>query len=522
MRDTSRRLLPILSEGRLRLRRAAGARATSPGGPEGAGADQIDDRPLRRPSQGHHATDERSCPCAGARGRISAGRRAASGSGSAPGTRRTRTHPRERAGRRCDRRSGRCDRSPTVGSARAVVAHRCPHPAGPQAACEGRPFSGGRCCHAPFRPADRSHGGASADARSCRVSSGPAHRGAGRGPSRSSDACVMAPDPAPTAVPGAHLAPGMTAATAQAIATPVPTEEVRRRRILARGPELTLTRILIILLAALLGFSWIATMTRSNASSSPTSSPQSGVDASPITGVAPGASGAASPSVAGDGAFKPYGETQHATVNSIVDGDTIKVDIDGIEHTVRYIGMDAPETDATDPQIKRLADAATAANAGLVEGKDVYLEREVSDKDQAGRLLRDVWLTDGNGSYVLVNVEMVRLGFAQISTFPPDVRYVNELTAAQKKAQVDKAGIWSLGKSIPLATPAAPGAAASPQGAAASSGTCHPSYDPCLPIVQSLDCAQVRAMGKAPVTVKGPDEYMLDPEEDGLGCESNE
>jgi micrococcal nuclease len=332
----------------------------------------------------------------------------------------------------------------------------------------------------------------------------------------------MAPDPAPSAVPGAHLAPGMTAATPQTVATPVPTEEVRRRRILARGPELTLTRILIILLAALLGFSWIATMTRSNASSSPTSTPQSGVDASPITGVAPGASGAASPSVAGDAAFKPYGETQHATVNSIVDGDTIKVDIDGTEYTVRYIGMDAPETDATDPEIKRLADAATAANAGLVEGKDVYLEREVSDKDQAGRLLRDVWLTDGNGSYVLVNVEMVRLGFAQISTFPPDVRYVNELTAAQKKAQVDKAGIWSLGKGIPLATPAAPGAAASPQGAAASSGTCHPSYDPCLPIVQSLDCAQVRAMGKAPVTVKGPDEYMLDPEEDGLGCESNE
>jgi hypothetical protein len=29
-------------------------------------------------------------------------------------------------------------------------------------------------------------------------------------------------------------------------------------------------------------------------------------------------------------------------------------------------------------------------------------------------------------------------------------------------------------------------------------------------------------MGKAPVTVKGPDDYMLDPEDDKLGCESNE
>ena len=213
-------------------------------------------------------------------------------------------------------------------------------------------------------------------------------------------------------------------------------------------------------------------------------------------------------------------------MTSITDGDTIKVDIDGQEFPVRYIGMDSPEPDATDPAIKRVADAATAANSGLVEGKEVYLEREVSDTDRFGRLLRDVWLIDG-GSYVLVNVELVRLGYAQISTFPPDVRYVKQLTAAQQKAQSDGVGIWGLGKSLPpesAPSAAASGAAASPQGvvAAGSSGNCHPSYDPCLPIVEDLDCAQVRAMGKAPVTVKGPDEYMLDAEEDGLGCESNE
>ena len=213
----------------------------------------------------------------------------------------------------------------------------------------------------------------------------------------------------------------------------------------------------------------------------------------------------------------------------MTDGDTIKVDIDGDEFRVRYIGMDAPEPDATDPAIKRVADAATAANAGIVAGKDVYLEREVSDTDRFGRLLRDVWLIDDGGSYVLVNVELVRLGYAQISTFPPDVRYVRELQAAQEKAKADGAGIWAIGKSIPPEAPTAPGASApvapgpgvSPQGAAGAAD-CHPSYDPCLPIVDSLDCAQVRAMGKAPVTVKGPDEYMLDPEEDGKGCESNE
>jgi hypothetical protein len=48
---------------------------------------------------------------------------------------------------------------------------------------------------------------------------------------------------------------------------------------------------------------------------------------------------------------------------------------------------------------------------------------------------------------------------------------------------------------------------------------CHPSYQPCLPIVADLDCPDVRAMGKAPVRVIGPDSYRLDRDHDGIGCE---
>jgi endonuclease YncB( thermonuclease family) len=273
-------------------------------------------------------------------------------------------------------------------------------------------------------------------------------------------------------------------------------------------------------------------MARSNSSASPTSTPQSGVDASPLVGESPDASGSAVPSIATEPAFQPSGSTQFATVTSVTDGDTIRVDIDGTEYPLRYIGMDTPEPDATEPAIKRLADAASAANSQLVKGKEVYLEREVSDVDRFGRLLRDVWLVD-SGSYVLVNLELVRLGYAQLSTFPPDVRYVRELTEAQGKAQADGVGIWGLGKSLAPESPPVPagsagasvgGAVATPQpvAGAGSSAQCHPSYDPCLPIVDDLDCAEVRALNAAPVTVKGPDDYMLDPEEDLLGCESNE
>jgi hypothetical protein len=50
--------------------------------------------------------------------------------------------------------------------------------------------------------------------------------------------------------------------------------------------------------------------------------------------------------------------------------------------------------------------------------------------------------------------------------------------------------------------------------------TCHPSYDPCLPVVEDLNCPDVVAMGAAPVTVVGPDDYGLDADHDGVGCES--
>lgn len=50
--------------------------------------------------------------------------------------------------------------------------------------------------------------------------------------------------------------------------------------------------------------------------------------------------------------------------------------------------------------------------------------------------------------------------------------------------------------------------------------TCHPSYDPCLPIVDDLNCPDVVALGAAPVQVIGPDDYRLDTDHDGIGCES--
>ena len=283
-------------------------------------------------------------------------------------------------------------------------------------------------------------------------------------------------------------------------------------------PAVTWTRIAIITLAGLLAANAIANAITPSAKTAPTPLPTVGLG-SPLVVASPAV---ATPAALTPGpSFGPPPGTQFAVVTRVVDGDTIRVDINGKEYPVRYIGIDAPEPNATDPAVKKLADAATRINATLVEGQDVFLERDVSETDRFDRLLRNVWLVDSGGSRVLVNLELVRLGYAKVTTYPPDEKYVGYLMTAEASAKADQLGLWAPGSDpVSTSSPAAQATANTLVAASDIGGSdCHPSYSPCLPIVGDLDCADVRAMGKDPVRVKGPDEYRLDSDKDGLGCE---
>lgn len=124
-----------------------------------------------------------------------------------------------------------------------------------------------------------------------------------------------------------------------------------------------------------------------------------------------------------------------ANVVSVVDGDTIKVEGGEI---VRYIGMDTPET--VDPRmpIECFGKEASAKNKELVQGKLIELEKDVSERDRFGRLLRYIWIGD-----VLINEVLVREGYAQVSTYPPDVKYVDRFLTAERLAREEKKGLWS-------------------------------------------------------------------------------
>jgi micrococcal nuclease len=101
----------------------------------------------------------------------------------------------------------------------------------------------------------------------------------------------------------------------------------------------------------------------------------------------------------------------------VVDGDTIHVELDGRIEKVRYIGVNAPEIHHPTKGEEPGGREAREVNRRLVEGKAVRLELDVRERDRNSRLLAYVFV-DGT----MVNAELVRLGYAQV-TVPPNVRY---------------------------------------------------------------------------------------------------
>jgi len=171
-----------------------------------------------------------------------------------------------------------------------------------------------------------------------------------------------------------------------------------------------------------------------------------GTSAPGVLAPAPGL-GPAMPALIPGAPARPTGPTQDAILIRVVDGDTIRVMVGGVEERVRYIGVNTPELNGNSPATPEpYAQAATDADARLLAEGRVVLETDVSERDQYGRLLRDVWV-ERDGAWTLVNVALVAEGFAQVSTYPPDVKYVDVLLAAQRAAREERRGLW--GETLP-------------------------------------------------------------------------
>ena len=200
--------------------------------------------------------------------------------------------------------------------------------------------------------------------------------------------------------------------------------------------------------------------------------------------------------------------TYRGSVSRVVDGDTLDVRLaSGKIERVRLIGIDTAEGGDC------YSAEATVRTRQLALSKQVVLRGDASQdtRDRYGRLLAYVWIPGGKD----LGYQLIAGGYAKVYVFRNAFERLSAYRNAEAGAKGAVAGQWkACGAPVPARVPTPPAPTPSPP-----AGNCHPSYSPCLPIVGDLDCADIRAMGVAPVRVLGSDPYRLDGDNDGLGCE---
>ena len=143
----------------------------------------------------------------------------------------------------------------------------------------------------------------------------------------------------------------------------------------------------------------------------------------------------------GNGSGKAPDDLLTVKVVRVVDGDTIIVDMGGDNERVRFIGVDTPESVHPDKSKNvPYGQVASDYTKGMLDGKKVGLEFDVEERDRYGRILAYVYL-DG----VMFNKTLLDEGHAVVATYPPNVKYVDIFTEAQKQARAAGKGLWAEG-----------------------------------------------------------------------------
>jgi micrococcal nuclease len=218
-------------------------------------------------------------------------------------------------------------------------------------------------------------------------------------------------------------------------------------------------------------------------------------------------------------ALSPQGRLQGpVAVVRVVDGDT--VDLEGVGR-VRLIGIDAPESTwnrrTSGAEEVKLGLEAKAFLTRMLQGKRVWVELDVQERDRYRRVLAYLYLEDPRGDWTYggrrllqVNLELVRAGWAEPYTVPPNVRYAELYVQAAREARAKGRGMWA---------PARPGGS-SPgvKGSSPAGRNCDPAYPTvCIPPPPpDLDCSDIPYRG---FQVLPPDPHRFDRDGDGVGCE---
>jgi micrococcal nuclease len=207
-----------------------------------------------------------------------------------------------------------------------------------------------------------------------------------------------------------------------------------------------------------------------------------------------------------------------AKIISVIDGDTMKVKVNGKEETIRLLLVDTPETKHPNKPVQPFGPEASVFAKKTLEGKDVQIEIDVSERDKYGRLLAYLWI-DGK----MFNEMLLEKGLARVAyIYSPNVKYVDQFREIQKKAQIAGVGIWSIenyAQEDGYHTEVSATKKVEQQPKEQSKQTSAPSSEPSSDVYFKT-CKDARAAGAAPLHTGDPGYRSgLDRDGDGIACE---
>lgn len=140
---------------------------------------------------------------------------------------------------------------------------------------------------------------------------------------------------------------------------------------------------------------------------------------------------------------------QEAKVVRVVDGDTIVVDIGNGHEKVRFILVDTPKTKHPTKGVQYFGKEASDFTTNSLNGRTVYLQKDVSETDKYNRLLRYVWVerpssnepTNEEIRNKCFNAILLLGGYANVTTFPPDIKYVDIFRQFEREARNSNLGL---------------------------------------------------------------------------------
>lgn len=137
----------------------------------------------------------------------------------------------------------------------------------------------------------------------------------------------------------------------------------------------------------------------------------------------------------------PHNLQDQVLVSRVIDGDTIEI---STGQKVRYIGINTPETVHPEKPVQCFGKEASVRNKELIEGKLVHLEKDISETDKYGRLLRYVYLKENESApTIFINDYLIRQGYAHSSSYPPDIKYQDQFRQAEADARDNNRGLWT-------------------------------------------------------------------------------